>query len=115
MIEHLTLLKLGVLLAGDISVGIFTRSIFSTYINVEETILSPIESSISTILFEQPFLIVVVESIVSWRKLRTNEYIRRITTTEPSSVVSNRLTIFSKWVASLKDESTALEALLTDL
>ncbi len=62
MVEYLTTLKLGVLLAGDIFVFTFTRSICSiSYINVEETILASVESAIMTFLLEQPFLVVVVE------------------------------------------------------
>lgn len=61
MVEYLTTLKLGVLLAGDFSLFKFSRSIFSTYIDVEETILASVESAIMTFLLEQPFLVVVVE------------------------------------------------------
>ena len=61
MIEYLARLKLGVLLAGDISFLNFTRSILSPYINVEETILASVEGAIMTCLLEPSFLVVVVE------------------------------------------------------
>ena len=112
MVKHLTTLKLGVLLIWHNPILNLTTT-NSSIRGVEETILSSVESSIA--FFELGFLILVVERIVIRRKLRTNEYIRSITTTEPSRVVSNRLSIFPKRMASLKDESAALEALLTDL
>ena len=110
MVEYLALLKLGVLLLWHMRT-ILTLKRFIP--GIEKTILASIESSIA--FFEQSSLIVVVERIVIWRKLRTNQDIRSVTTTEPSGVVSNRLSVFPKWVASLKDESTALKALLTNL
>ena len=112
MVEDLTRLKLGVLLLWHKSTLDLT-SLERTILSIEAPILASIEGSIS--FFEQIQLIAVVEQLLIRRKLRTNQDIRGVTTTGPSSVVFNRLTVFPKCVGSLKYESTALKALLTNL